>query len=95
MRHIGLSRREQFEQIDQPALKPLPKQRYQLAHWKTVRVNIDYHIALEHNFYSVPYQLIHEPLEARYTTSTVELYRLPAYHLPSTPLRPGKGFNSA
>ena len=74
MRHIGLSRREQFEQIDQPALKPLPKQRYQLAHWKTVRVNIDYHIALEHNFYSVPYQLIHEPLEARYTTSTVELY---------------------
>lgn len=74
MRRLGLSRRELFEQLDRPALKALPTQRYDIAQWKAVRVNIDYHIELERNFYSVPYQLIHELLEARYTTSIVELY---------------------
>jgi len=36
-------------------------------------VNIDYHVAFEHNFYSVPYQLIHERVDVRATHSTVEL----------------------
>jgi transposase len=74
MRRIGLSRRARFESLDQPALQPLPAQRYELARWKTVRVNIDYHIELEHNVYSVPYQLLGEALECRYTDSVVELY---------------------
>ncbi len=75
MRHLGVSRRELFEQLERPALKALPATRYEVAHWKDVRVNIDYHIELEHNLYSVPYQLLGEKLEARYTASVVELYR--------------------
>ncbi len=75
MRRLGRSRRERFESLDRPALKPLPRHRYELAHWKEVRVNIDYHIELERNCYSVPYQLLGEKLEVRYTASVVELYR--------------------
>ena len=75
MRRIGLSRQQLFEQLERDALKPLPKTRYLIAHWKHVRVNIDYHIELEHNLYSVPYQLLGELIEARYTCATVELYR--------------------
>ncbi len=37
-------------------------------------LNIDYHVAIDHNFYSVPYQLIDESLEARFTASTVEVF---------------------
>ena len=37
-------------------------------------MNIDYHIELDHNLYSVPYQLLGEQLEARYTAAVVELY---------------------
>ena len=48
--------------------------RYVLAHWTSCRVNIDYHVQLERHVYSVPYQLIHELVEARYTTTTVALY---------------------
>ena len=66
MRRLGLSRRERFESLDRPALKPLPRHRYEVAHWKEVRVYIDYHIELDHNLYSVPYQLLGEMLEARY-----------------------------
>ena len=75
MRRFGVSRRELFDTLDRAALQPLPARRYEVAHWKYVRVNIDYHIELEHNLYCVPYQLLGEQLEARFTASIVELYR--------------------
>ncbi|MGE5245410.1 MAG: IS21 family transposase [Betaproteobacteria bacterium] len=74
MKAVGVSRRTLFEQIDRPALKPLPAARYELAEWKGCRVNIDYHIEIAHNFYSVPYQLVHERIEARFTATTVEVF---------------------
>jgi len=74
MQKIGKSRRELWEQLDRPALKPLPACRYELAQWKLCRVNIDYHVEVEHHPYSVPYQLVHEEMEARYTASVVEVY---------------------
>jgi transposase len=74
MKVVGVSRRTLFEQIDRPALKPLPSSRYELAEWHVCRPNIDYHVAIDHNFYSVPYQLIDEALDARFTASTVEVF---------------------
>lgn len=74
MKRLGVSRRTLFDQIDPPALKPLPATRYELAEWKGCRVNIDYHVEVAHNFYSVPYQLVHEHVEARFTASTVEVF---------------------
>jgi transposase len=74
MKRIGVSRRTLFAQIDRPALKPLPPTRYELAEWKGCRVNIDDHIEITHNFYSVPYQLVHERVEARFTAATVEVF---------------------
>jgi transposase len=73
MQVLGVSRRVLFEQLDRPALRPLPSHRYELATWKPCRVNIDYHVEVEHNWYSVPYQLIHERVEARTTHTTVEV----------------------
>jgi transposase len=72
---IGVSRRTLWAQLDRPALLPLPVTRYELATWEPGRVNIDYHVEVGHNFYSVPYQLVHEPVEARVTAATVEIYR--------------------
>jgi transposase len=74
MQKLKVSRRELFETLDRPALKPLPSNRYTLAFWKTVTVNIDYHVDVDHNYYSVPYQLVREKVEARFTTATVEIY---------------------
>jgi transposase len=74
MKVVGVSRRTLFEQIDRPALKSLPSTRYELAEWQLGRPNIDYHVAIDHNFYSVPYPLIDESLEARFTASTVEVF---------------------
>jgi transposase len=64
-----------FHEIDRPALQPLPAERYVMAEWKTVRANIDYHVEIDRHYYSVPYQLAGQQLEARYTATTVELFQ--------------------
>jgi transposase len=74
MRHLGASRRELYERLDRPALKSLPAERYPMAEWKLCRVNIDYHVEVDKNYYSVPYQLVGERLEARFTSTIVEVY---------------------
>ena len=74
MQKLGATRRQLYERLDKPALKPLPPQRYELAEWKRCRVNIDYHIGVDHHYYSVEHQLVGEEVEARYTSSIVEIY---------------------
>ena len=74
MRKLGASRREFFETIDQPALLPLPAEPYRYAEWKKCRVAPDYHVELSGHFYSVPYRLIRQVLDARLTEATVELF---------------------
>ena len=63
-----------FETLDRPALRPLPASRFDLGQWSKARVNIDYHIAFDTNFYSVPYHLVHEMVEVRSATTTVEIF---------------------
>jgi transposase len=74
MVHLEKSRRELFLELDQPALRPLPAQPYELALWKQARVHLDYHIAFEKHFYSVPHHLIHALVEVRATERMVEIF---------------------
>jgi transposase len=74
MQKLGISRRELWERLDRPVLKALPIGRYEIAQWKVCRVNIDYHVEVEAHPYSVPYQLVHEHMDVRYTSTIVEIY---------------------
>ena len=74
MKHLDRSRRELFETLDQPALKPLPELRYEFAIWKKARVNIDYHVEFERHYYSVPHTLIHQQVYVRATERTIEIF---------------------
>jgi transposase len=74
MRVYGASRRELFERLDRPALKPLPAEPFTYAEWKLARLNIDYHAEIDHHYYSAPYSLVHEQVEARMTATTIELF---------------------
>ena len=62
-----------FAQLDQPALKPLPATRYQFGEWKSVRVNLDYHVEVERHYYSVPYALVHQKVDVHLTAETLEV----------------------
>ena len=74
MEHLEKSRRQLFEELDQPALHPLPETPYEYATWKTARVNIDYHVEFEKHFYSVPYELIHQEVRIRASERMVEIF---------------------
>jgi transposase len=70
------NRSQLFAEIDRPALGSLPRSRFQFAQWKKARVNIDYHIELERHYYSVPYRLIRQEVELRYSATTLEIFHL-------------------
>jgi transposase len=67
------SRRTLFAATDQPALRPLPATRYEYAEWRRAKVNIDYHIAVEKHFYSVPYTLVRATVDVRLTATMCEI----------------------
>jgi transposase len=68
------SRSELFQSLDKPALKALPLTPYVYAEWKLVRVHIDYHVDIEGHYYSVPYRLVKQQLDARITENTIEVF---------------------
>jgi transposase len=68
------SRAMRFHSLEKPALAPLPSERFDLSQWARATVNIDYHIAFDGNFYSVPYTLVHQVVEVRSTPTTVEIF---------------------
>jgi hypothetical protein len=55
------------------ALRELPAEPFDMSQWSYARVNIDYHIAFDANFYSVPYTLVQERVEVRATPTTIEI----------------------
>lgn len=67
-------RRSAFEQLDAPALRALPAQRYVISRWKTVKVNIDYHVEFEGHYYSVPHRLVGTRLDVRVTAALLECF---------------------
>jgi transposase len=84
MRGWGTTRQALYEQLDRPALRELPPTSYEYATWKRCRVNLDYHVEIEKHFYSVPFRLLREEVEARITAKTVEVFhhgKLVATHL--------------
>ena len=67
------SRLALFETLDKPALKPLPPVPYEYANFKLARVGINYHVEVDSHCYSVPYKLVQERVEVRFTESAIEV----------------------
>ena len=92
LRGWGRSRHQLLDELDRPALLPLPNEPYEYAEWKRCRVNLDYHVEIAKHYYSVPYGLVRQEVEARITARTVEIFlrgKRVASHLRSTvPHRP-------
>jgi len=71
---IDATRRDLFERLDKPALRPLPISRYVYGEWKKATVNIDYHITIDMHHYSVPYRFARKKVDVRVTALTVEVF---------------------
>jgi transposase len=73
-RKLNSTRSRLFEELDRPALKPLPSDPFTYGEWKKARVHIDYHVEVERHYYSVPHSLIHTEIEAWMSAQTVEIF---------------------
>jgi transposase len=67
-------RREAFERLDKPALRPLPPTRMPIVRFKAARANVDYHVEFDGHYYSVPHRLVHKEVELRVSSTTVEAF---------------------
>jgi len=68
------SRQSQFESIDKPALKPLPRTPYIYRHIVKARAHIDYHVSYDGHHYSVPYRLRGEQVMVHACEQTVAVF---------------------
>ena len=74
LRQYGRTRRQLFEELDAPLLRPLPAQPYEYAEWRKRRVGLDYHIDIDRHHYSVPHRFARREVYARITARTVEIF---------------------
>ena len=63
-----------FEQIDKPALRPLPVSHYEFATFSTGRIPPNYHVEFHGFFYSVPYELRSNEYKVRATKDAIEVF---------------------
>lgn len=85
-RYGGLSRRDLFERIERPTLRPLPAEPFVYATWSRAKVHGDYHVQVDEHYYSVPYTLVGAHVETRLSATTAEAFfkgRRVASHLRS------------
>jgi len=75
MRRLKKSRRQLYEELERPALKALPTQRWEFSEWRKEKVGPSYHVSFKDHFYSVPYILVGQHVEIRATGTTVEILR--------------------
>jgi transposase len=74
MRVYNKTRRALFEDIEKKELLRLPTSRFEWAQWKAAKVHIDYHVAFDGHYYSVPFSHVSEEVEVRATARTVEVF---------------------
>ena len=68
------TRKTLFDQLDRPAMRPLPPARYEFATWTNPKVNIDYHVDVDRHYYSVPYPLVGHKVDVRVTEHAIEVF---------------------
>ena len=75
-----------FERYEKEALRKLVLQRFEIPIWKRLKVYRDIHIQFDKAYYSVPFELRGEYVEARKTDSQVAVFydnELVAVHIPA------------
>jgi transposase len=59
---------------ERASLLPLPPKPFELAEWKSATVSFNYHIAVDEQYYSVPFEYIKRRVDVRLTRSVVEVF---------------------
>ncbi len=67
------SRASWFAQ-ERASLLPLPQNPFEIAEWKVATVAFNYHVSLDGQFYSVPFDYIKRKVDVRVTRNVIEVF---------------------
>jgi len=70
----GHTRRDLFEELDRPVLKPLPSRPFEYLEVKNATVHLDYHVQFHDHFYSVPHALLGQKVLIKASEHTITIY---------------------
>jgi len=59
---------------ERASLLPLPLNQYELSEWRSATVAFNYHVGVDEQYYSVPYEYIKRQVDIRLTSSVVEVF---------------------
>ena len=59
---------------ERESLIPLPQNSFELSEWKTATVSFNYHISVDGQYYSVPFDYIKRKVDVRITRNVVEVF---------------------
>ena len=68
------SRRCVFLEEEKPYLRPLPKLPYEYCEWRRATVQLNYHVAVDHHYYSVPYKYVRKRVDVKLGNRLIEIY---------------------
>ena len=68
------SRQSVFETLEKSLLKPLPKELYEVAHWRKAKVQSNSHISYQKCYYSVPYTSIGHEVDLKISRESLDVY---------------------
>jgi transposase len=68
------NRKSVFQEEERELLFPLPKTPYEIAQWKKATVAFNYHVSVDSQYYSVPYEYIKQQVDVRITSRMVEIF---------------------
>ena len=83
VRTDGMTGRELFDADEAPLMRVLPTVAFTEVSWRDVKVDRNWHITCDYQYYSVPFRLIGKTLRARLTNDLVSIFdgdRLVAEH---------------
>ena len=68
------SRFSVFTEEEKPFLRELPQFPYEYAHWRTATVQLNYHVTIDYQNYSVPSELVKKQVDIRFGRNLVEIF---------------------
>ena len=68
------SRYSVYTEEELPFMQPLPLFPYEFASWKVATVQLNYHVSVDKQYYSVPYAYARKKVDIRSTDTLIEIY---------------------
>lgn len=70
----GTTRRQRFDDEEAPMMRDLPPTPFTQVEWKRLKVDRNWHVTCDYQYYSVPFRFVGQTLTARLTPQLVSIF---------------------